>query len=158
MRKQRYHYAVSGYHFAPESFHIMKGLSARSLTLVPLTDDQRGQIGYLLITQGFRAAVDQVKRIERERARKPTRVLTYGFHTQDDGYFYCPQLHCQPEAPLAERIIVFRSVRETIAERGCQVLQTKSCELDGHYRPINVKENYAVADLDSPLMVWLKLI
>ena len=157
MRKQRYHYAVSGYHFAPESFHIMKGLSARSLTLVPLTDDQRGQIGYLFITQVYKDSIDQVKRIERERGRNLGLYITYGFCTQNGGYLYFPQLYCRPKAPLSERMDLFRLAREEMERCGCEMLLSESCELDGNYRPTNVKQHYVVADLNRPLTVWLKL-
>lgn len=158
MNKHLYHYAIYGYRYAPENFHMKKGLPGRPLQEVSLSDDQRAQVGYLYITQGHKAAVDQVKRIERERAQKPNLYITYGFRSQDGGYVYCPQLRCQPEAPVAERMAMFRSAREAIERCGCKVLQHESCELDGNYRPINVKRHYAVVDLMRPLTVWIKLI
>lgn len=157
MKKQMYHYAISGYRYAPESFHVAKGLDGQSLKVISLTDDQRSQIGYLYLMQGYKAAVDQVKRIERERGRNLSLYITYGFRTQNGGYLYFPQLYCRPKAPLSERLDLFRLAREEMKRCGCEMLLSESCELDGNYRPTNVKQHYVVADLNRPLTVWLKL-
>ena len=70
MRKTSFEYHIHGYRYAPESFHIYKGLPGQEKTELPLSDEQRYQMGYLYLTQGIKSAVDYVKHIERERERK----------------------------------------------------------------------------------------
>ena len=69
MRKTSFEYHIHGYRYAPESFHIYKGLPGQEKTELPLSDEQRYQMGYLYLTQGIKSAVDYVKHIERERER-----------------------------------------------------------------------------------------
>ena len=79
MRKTSFEYHIHGYRYAPESFHIYKGLPGQGKTELPLSDEQRYQMGYLYLTQGIKSAVDYVKHIERERERKCRLYMTYGF-------------------------------------------------------------------------------
>ena len=79
MRKTSFEYHIHGYRYAPESFHIYKGLPGQEKTELPLSDEQRYQMGYLYLTQGIKSAVDYVKHIERERERKCRLYMTYGF-------------------------------------------------------------------------------
>lgn len=79
MRKTSFEYHIHGYRYAPESFRIYKGLPGQEKTELPLSDEQRYQMGYLYLTQGIKSAVDYVKHIERERERKCRLYMTYGF-------------------------------------------------------------------------------
>ena len=79
MRQTSFEYHIHGYRYAPESFHIYKGLPGQEKTELPLSDEQRYQMGYLYLTQGIKSAVDYVKHIERERERKCRLYMTYGF-------------------------------------------------------------------------------
>ena len=76
MRKTSFEYHIHGYRYAPESFHIYKGLPGQEKTELPLSDEQRYQMGYLYLTQGIKSAVDYVKHIERERERKCRLYMT----------------------------------------------------------------------------------
>ena len=70
MSKLKFEYNIRGYRYAPESFHIYKGLPGQKKKEIPLSDEQRQQMGYLCLTEGVKSAVDYVKHIERERERK----------------------------------------------------------------------------------------
>lgn len=91
MRKTSFEYHIHGYRYAPESFHIYKGLPGQEKTELPLSDEQRYQMGYLYLTQGIKSAVDYVKHIERERERKCRLYMTYGFMLKENpcSYVYC---------------------------------------------------------------------
>ena len=39
-----------------------------------------------------------------------------------------------------------------------RVEQSVECDLDGHYRPVNIRKHYATADLRRPVMVWLHVV
>ena len=98
MRKTSFEYHIHGYRYAPESFHIYKGLPGQGKTELPLSDEQRYQMGYLYLTQGIKSAVDYVKHIERERERKCRLYMTYGFMLKENprSYVYCADLRCRP--------------------------------------------------------------
>ena len=84
LRKTSFEYHIHGYRYAPESFHIYKGLPGQEKTELPLSDEQRYQMGYLYLTQGIKSAVDYVKHIERERERKCRLYMTYGFMLKEN--------------------------------------------------------------------------
>lgn len=101
MRKTSFEYHIHGYRYAPESFHIYKGLPGQEKTELPLSDEQRYQMGYLYLTQGIKSAVDYVKHIERERERKCRLYMTYGFMLKENprSYVYCADPAMQGERP-----------------------------------------------------------
>lgn len=103
MRKTSFEYHIHGYRYAPESFHIYKGLPGQEKTELPLSDEQRYQMGYLYLTQGIKSAVDYVKHIERERERKCRLYMTYGFMLKENpcSYVYCADLRCRENDPPA---------------------------------------------------------
>lgn len=157
MSKQKFHYYISGYRYAPESFHISKGLPDIPRIQISLSDEQRQSMGYLVLTQGIKAAVDYVKRIERERKRKCRDYMTYGYHVKENprGYLYAPGIKCSMDAPLRQRLAVLKELRAALEKVGGKVLQTTECELNGNYRPVHVSERYATADYSRPLTVRL---
>ena len=77
MSKLKFEYNIRGYRYAPESFHIYKGLPGQKKKEIPLSDEQRQQMGYLCLTEGVKSAVDYVKHIERERAVSYTHLDVY---------------------------------------------------------------------------------
>lgn len=159
MRKTSFEYHIHGYRYAPESFHIYKGLPGQEKTELPLSDEQRYQMGYLYLTQGIKSAVDYVKHIERERERKCRLYMTYGFMLKENprSYVYCADLRCRENDPLAVRLHTLRAFREHLAQSGGRIEQSVECELDGRYRPIHTRKNYVTADFDRPIVVWLNI-
>lgn len=156
MKKQRFQYGVGGYRWAPESFHVLKGLPGQKKKEVPMTREERQEVGYRFITKGFRAAVAHVKHIERARVHKKQSHITYGFRLMGErGYLCCQELSCPADAPLAMRLSLFKMIREDLKRRACQVEISTECELDGAYRPVNIKTNTVTADLSRPLTVRL---
>lgn len=157
MRKTSFEYHIHGYRYAPESFRIYKGLPGQKKTEIPLSDEQRYQVGYLCLTQDIKSAVDYVKHIERERERKCRQYMTYGFLLKEDPhrYVYCADLRCRESDPLAVRLDTLRAFREHLAQHGGRIEQSVECELDGNYRPVKVRKNYETADLSRPVVVWL---
>lgn len=158
MKRQRFQYGISGYRWAPESFQVIKGLPGQKKKAVPLTREECQEVGCRYLSKGFRAAVGYVKHIERERARKGQLCVTYGFWLREEPgrYLYCPQAYCRADAPLAERLAVFKMIRDDLKRRVCQVEISTQCELDGAYRPAYITMNTVTADLSRPLTVWLR--
>ena len=159
MRKTSFEYHIHGYRYAPESFHIYKGLPGQEKTELTLSDEQRYQMGYLYLTQGIKSAVDYVKHIERERERKCRLYMTYGFMLKENprSYVYCADLRCRENDPLAVRLHTLRAFREHLAQSGGRIEQSVECELDGRYRLIHTRKNYVTADFDRPIVVWLNI-
>ena len=50
MKKQRFQYGISGYRWAPESFQVIKGLPGQKKTAVPLTHEERSEVGRRFLT------------------------------------------------------------------------------------------------------------
>lgn len=114
-------------------------------------------MGSLCLTQGGKAGMAYVKRIERERARKCHYYKTYGFFLKDEPhrYVYCPSLWCRESDTPEARLNILRLYREHLAQTGGRIEQSTQCEFDEHFRPVHVRKNYVVADLNRPLVVWL---
>ena len=157
MKKQRLQYGISGYRWAPESYHASKGLIGQGKKEIPLTDEERREVGYRYLTEGFRSAVGHVKHIERMREREQHCRITYGFWTKEEyqRYVWCPQIFCGTDAPLAERLRVFKAVRNEFARTDGKVETSTCCELDGDYRPANITKTTVTADFSQPLKIWL---
>ena len=84
----------------------------------------------------------------------------YGFMLKDNPheYVYCPSLRCRESDTLKTRLCILQAVREELARDKGRVEQSVECDLDGHYRPVNIRKHYATADLRRPVMVWLHVV
>ena len=162
MKKQRFQYGISGYRWSPASFHVTKGLVGQKKKPLPLTSEERSEVGYRVITKGFQAAISYIKQIERKRTHEYENLLyvTYGFWLKEDPkrYLFCKQVCCRADAPLAERLGLFKMIRSDLLQRSCQVVTSEQCELDGSYQPVNIKTNTVTADLSRPLVVRLRFV
>ena len=109
----------------------------------------------LYMTRGFEAAVGYVKHTERAWERQIKSVMTYGFHAKEAPYrfVYCPQLTCTTDAPLSERLRIFKTVRGILKEAGGRVTVFTQAELDGAYRPTDVRENTVTVDFSRPCVI-----
>ena len=154
-KKKRFHYFIRGYRWAPENFGASKGLTKDSRKAIPLTLDERREVGILSLTKGPDAAIGYVKHTERARERQRRKIITYGFLTKESpGQFaYYPQLCFCADAPIGERLRVFKQIRDVLGENDGRVVTSTECELDGQYHPINVKENTVTADFSRPLTI-----
>ena len=112
-------------------------------------------MGLLSLTKGPDAAIGYVKHIERTRERQRRKIITYGFLSKEaPGQFvYCPQLYLRADAALKERLYMFKKIHGVLEETNGRVVTSTECELDGEYRPINVKENTVTADFSRPLRI-----
>lgn len=155
MKKKKIHYAIFGYRWSPGSFQASKGLTRSSMKRVPLTDEERREVGLLYLTKGFDAAVGYVKHVERTRERQRKSIITYGFRTRETPrqFVYCPQLHFRADAALDERLDMFKKIRSVLEKTNGRVVTSAECDLDGEYRPINVRENTVTADFSRPLRI-----
>ena len=157
MKKERFHYAISGYRWAPESFRASKWLDGHPRKNIPLTLEERCEVGRLFLTKGFQEAKAYIKHIERAREHSRKRVFTYGFFTNElsNGYMYCPRIYFHAGASIDERLCVFKRIRAVIDEAGGRVVVSTECELDGAYRPMNIKENTVTANFSRPLCITI---
>lgn len=155
MKKQRFHYAISGYRWAPESFRAGKGPIGQPTKDLPLTAEECRNVGVLFLTKGYASAVGYVKHTERARERQRKSMITYGFYTKEvtGQFIYCPQLICRSDASLEERLRMFKKIKSVLRETGGRVTVSTQCELDGEYRPINITENTITADFCRPLRI-----
>ncbi|WP_326975269.1 hypothetical protein [Caproicibacter sp. BJN0012] len=135
-------YSISGYRYAPESFHAYKGVTKSKQHKIPLSDEQRGTLGYLYLTQGAEPAIAFIKRVEREREHKSRLYMTYGFLTREDPgtYLFCKDIRCRTDAPLYWRMATLREFKEYLESIGGRVEQSAKCLLDGQYRATNNKK------------------
>ena len=155
MKKKRFHYFIRGCRWAPENFGASKGLTKDSRKAIPLTPDEQREVGILSLTKGPDVAIGYVKHIERARERQRRKMITYGFLSKEvSGRFvYCPQLSFRADAPIGERLRVFKKIRDILEDTDGRVVVSTECELDGQYRPTNVKENTITADFSRPLTI-----
>ena len=54
---------------------------------------------------------------------------------------YCPQLSFRADAPIDERLRVFKKIRAILEETDGRVVTSTECELDGQYHP-TVEETF----------------
>lgn len=155
LMKKQFHYAISGSRWAPESFRASKGLAGQTLRNIPLSDEERYKVGMLFLTKGFDTAVGYVKHIERARERQRWSMITYGFRTKESEsqFAYCPQLYCRSDASVGERLHIFKEIRNTLAETNGRVVVSTECDLNGEYRPTNIRENTVTEDFSRPLRI-----
>ena len=157
MKKERFHYAVSGCRWAPESFRASKWLDGHPRKNIPLTLEERCEVGRLFLAKGFQEAKAYIKHVERAKEHSRKKVLTYGFFTNELSreFIYCPQIYFYAGASIGERLWVFKRIRAVIAEAGGRVTVSTECELDGAYRPMNIKENAVTANFSRPLCITM---
>lgn len=157
MKKQRFHYSISGYRWAPESFRVWKELAGQPKREVPLTSEERSEMAHRFFTKGFWDAIGYVKHIERKYAHKQHTYMTYGFRAKESAshYIYSPQLQCRADTALSERLRIFKKLRRHLEEVGGRVEISTECELDGNYNPTHIKRNVVTADFSRPLRIWL---
>ena len=82
MGKLKFEYNIRGYRYAPESFHIYKGLPGQEKAEIPLTSEQRQQLGVLYVTQGVKSAVDYVKTYRAGARAEMPEVYDLRFYAQ----------------------------------------------------------------------------
>jgi hypothetical protein len=159
MSQKKIGYSIHGYRYAPESFRAYYKTLGEHEKEIPLSNDQRSKLGNLCLTQGSKTALDYVKQIDRERARRCRLYMTYGFLTQEvpRTYLFSRQIRCREDAPLDKRLEVFREFKNYLAQTGGKVKTGDECRLDGHYRPVDVRERFLTADLRRPVIIWLEL-
>ncbi len=157
MKKQRFHYSISGYRWAPESFHVWKSLAGQPKKEVPLTSEERSEMACRFLTKGFWDAIGYVKHIERKCAHKQHTYVTYGFWAKESAsrYIYSLQLQCRAEADLSERLCIFKELRRHLEESDGRVEISVECELDENCNPVHIKRNVVTADFSCPLRIWL---
>ena len=148
MKRQRFHYAVSGYRWAPESFQASKSLAGQPGKEIPLSSEERYELGRLFLT-GY------AKHVERIRERQYRSTITYAFRAKEAPrqLIYCPKIYCRFDASLQERLRVFKEIRRVLEKNHGRVTISTSCELDGEYRPTNIKENFLTVDYSRPLRI-----
>ena len=152
-------YSIRGYRYAPESFRAYRKTWNGYEKEIPLSSEQRAELGNLYLTQGSKAAFDYVKHVDRDRARKCRLYLTYGFLTQENPrtYLFSRQLRCREGAPLDKRLEVFRELKDYLTQVGGKVKTGDTCRLDEYYRPADVKGLSLTADFRHPVIVRLKI-
>lgn len=158
MSQKKFSYAVSGYRYAPESFRAFKKSIHGDTKEIPLSAEQRSEVGTLYLTQGLKAAVDYVKRIERERERKCRLYTTYGFFSKEEPhtYLFCKEIRCRDDAPLDKKLRIFRASKDILSSAS-SVRQWTECELDAHYHPVNIQSHNVTltVDFNRPVKVFI---
>lgn len=87
-------------------------------------------------------------------------VYDLWLHAQREPARICvlPFASLQRKHTLKTRLCILQAVREKLARDKGRVEQSVECDLDGHYRPVNIRKHYATADLRRPVMVWLHVV
>lgn len=155
MKNKHFHYSISGYRWAPESFRASKRIASQPPQTIPLSFEERYEVGMLALTKGPETAIGCVKHIERARERQRRQIITYGFRAKESTrqLVYCPQLYCPSDAAIGERLRLFKEIRNFLRKNGGRVVVSTECDLDGEYRPVNVRENAITADFSRPMRI-----
>lgn len=155
MKNKHFHYSIIGYRWAPESFQASRRIAGHPARNIPLTFEERHEVGMLYLTRGPKIAIGYVKHIERARERQRTSIISYGFYTKESKkqFVYCPQLHCPVDAAIVERLRLFKKIHSVLAEKGGRTVVSTECDLDGEYRPMNIRENSVTVDFSRPLRI-----
>ena len=155
MKNKHFHYSISGYRWAPESFRASKRIASQPRQSIPLSFEERYEVGMLALTKGPETAIGCVKHIERARERQRRQIITYGFRAKESTrqLVYCPQLYCPSDAAIVERLRLFKKIHSVLAEKGGRTVVSTECDLDGEYRPMNIRENSVTVDFSRPLRI-----
>ena len=118
MKNKHFHYSISGYRWAPESFRASKRIASQPPQTIPLSFEERYEVGMLALTKGPETAIGCVKHIERARERQRRQIITYGFRAKESTrqLVYCPQLYCPSDAAIGERLRLFKEIRNFCAK------------------------------------------
>ena len=155
MKKKRFHYAISGYRWAPESYRVSKRLAENFCSVIPLTPDEQREMVIFLMRDGFDTAIGYVKHMERVKERQCKSVMTYGFLAREaPGQFvYCPQLYFPFDIGIDERLRMFKKIRGVLEETDGRVTVFTECELNGEYDPVNIRKSTVTADFSRPVCI-----
>lgn len=158
MSHKKIGYSIHGYRYAPQRFRIYYNTQSGHEVQIPLSDEQRSQIGYLYLAQGEKAALENVKCIDQERSRKCLLYMAYGFLTQDaPSNMFIKQFRFHEDTSVGKRLKAYRELKDYLAQIGGKV-KVGSCQLYGHYRPVDVMEHYLTEDFERPIIIWLEIV
>ncbi len=158
MGRKRFEYEIRGYEYAPESFRAFKGLPGQKMEQISLSgrtasenglslSDPRRQGGYGLCKAhraGTGAKVPVLQNLWLFSQRRTAQVCVL------------PQPLVQGERYVQRDACVSCVSTGNIWPRPAGVSnRVRECEFDGNFRPVHVRKNYVVADLNRPLVVWL---
>lgn len=120
MGKQKVHYFIRGYYYAPESYRALKKLSDFGKEIpIPMTGDEQGTMALYCFSKGFQQAIDYVKQVERQRLRKNKRFITYGVWTIEDPkmYIYSLSFRCRSDVCIQERMKCKKKLKNICEEQ-----------------------------------------
>lgn len=163
MRKCDNYLAVSGYRYAPEQFKAYRvtGFSNGNRNVpvyerIKLSYEETSKCGNALCTQGRNAAVTILKKILRERNKKPQYYITIGFmsKTYPTQYRFTQDIRTLPDK-LGNRLNVYKEFKKYCIAHDCKFPAYTQAVLDGNYKAKEVVEVYDEIDIKRPVMVKL---
>ena len=123
---------------------------------IPLSDEQRQKMGYLCLTQGGKAGMAYVKRIERERARKmpiTTKPMAFFSKTNRTGMCIAPAFGAGRAILQRHDWISCASIGSIWPRPAGVSNRVRNVSLTNISAQFMCGKNYVVADLSRPLVV-----
>ncbi len=110
-----------------------------------LDSDWRSELGYMLLTKGKKAVIDQIKRLL--RASKPRYAYGYGVYVRGSKRQYYYLNGCTaPANDLSLRLHVFKLVKRHFHELGWKIKRAATAALGADYSVESVNHHYDALD------------
>ena len=126
-KSMRISYSV--YKYAPEQFGNLCVYGKPFL----LDAEKRKRLGYIQITRGKSACIEEIKRLYRASLRKH-RCCTIGFRFTGSSreYCFCRELYANNE-DLRAKLSIYKKFKQFMIEQGCKYEEYTSAELGAGY-------------------------
>ena len=151
--KDRYGFRV--YRYAPESFVAWRRTKDGSSEIIKEAY-HNSDLGYILITKGAKAVVDELKRRDR-KAAKQRDGLTYGFYYEGSRreYAFIRGLYTF-DLSLESRLRLYKEIKQQMAEIGWQYEIGATAELGENYKIVAATTNMRTIDPACPCTIRVR--
>lgn len=142
MRKIDNYIAVSCYKYAPESFKAYIVLSFShgnknipEYTEIKLTADEKSRCGYIFVTKGRKAAVDEIKRIIRKAEKQNARKITFGATLKSNKKAFVYFKYQEADADnITDKLQAYKHIKELFELKGWTDTRYEKATLNGQFK------------------------
>lgn len=149
-RKSIYDYiTISYYRYAPESFKVYFNRAR-----INLNPEEINRCGRICCCKGMNEALEEVKRIIRNKVKNKKEFCTIGFRNLDNNsdYFYTKQLIANRNN-LREKLRVYKEFKEYLLQKDCKIASVTTTKLGAGYKEESQKVEYSHVDINKPVII-----
>lgn len=148
--KDRYGFRV--YRYAPESFVAWRRTRDGSNEIIKEAYHD-STLGYIFITKGSKAVVDELKRRDRRAVKRGTGI-TYGFYYEGSSreYAFFRELYTF-DLRLESRLCLYKEIKRQMAEIGLKHAISTTAELGGNFQITSTTTNTRNIDPTRPCLI-----